>query len=311
MTSVSVNFSGQPMAAAKVSAGAVNNIPPQPMEKYYVCTNPPGAGITPGTYFIQQFDGYAGDPLAHVEIAIDEANPSNMWIRRATAVGPPAVWGAWSLVGGGAAAVTTFTGAQGNVQTGPALVATAGDYNASMITYTPSGNVPPADVTVQSALDYVQIYAPMPASSCGLTTNPTVIPIGAWTVVPTTFQPLNSRSGAPGGSWAAGGGGNGVTDIQTAAIPATRLIQVSASVSTSPIGAAAGTFGLRIMRSGVAFAQNIVEDDRTGAAQLVTVCGQVQANLNDVYTIQVINNTTAVFNIVAVEMFTTQFGRLP
>lgn len=302
MTSLSNNYASSPNNNS-TGSNTVNITSTYPQHDYYLCVNPAG-GLPAGTYHIEQLAQDPSNPLANIEWALD-VNTSNYYVRRLISFNPN-VWSAWSQVNGGiGAGVVSFNGRVGVV------VGVTGDYTASQITNVPFGNVPAADTDVQSAIDYLQIYAP-PPSAYATVTAPTVINNGVgWVNLPTTLQVAMSRSGAPGGSWAAPA--DGIQDIQNVNPMAATVMEVSAVVSTVlGIPAGPGQLGIRILRNGVIIiAQNLNENDQTGLSQTFSVSGLIRAVTGDIYTLQVINNTAGPFTIANGQLDLIQLGPTP
>lgn len=308
MTSFVNNYAST--SSTPTPSNTVNFIQNDPQDSVYRCLNP--SGLPAGSYMIWQHNMNKSDPLGVVEFALDLVL-GTYYSRHALSIGPPAIWQAWIPIGGGAIPVISWTGAQGATQFGPALVAAAGDYNAAMVTATPNGNLslngPIANV--QQALDYLQIYSPPPAGECTITVSPTPIPIGVWTPVPLTYQPLLSRgtfppTGTEASSFVAAPGG---VQIVEASASGTNLVNLSAVVGTSPM--LAGTCGIRLLFNGVRTGGAIFNSDGSGGPQEFNTSLMSRMLLNTIVTIEVFNNTAAVFNIVQCNLFVLSLGPSP
>jgi len=236
-----------------------------------------------------------------------------------------------SLPGGsGTSIVTSFTGAQGNVQAGPALVATAGDYTSTMVTNLSA--VPGATVT--DALNFLDANGVDSFTGAQGTTRTGAVTAlaGDYNAVQVTVTPnvtgvingvtevqtaLNLISNLPinqdiaastpvgnGVGWRQmtlantpifrGSWLNTVNDI-TDLNPATRTIyKVCLNISTTvAVPAVPGFMGCRVQAGGIIIGTQITENDQTGGEQQCTLTTYYQGTQPTTFIPEVINSLGA------------------
>lgn len=173
-----------------------------------------------------------------------------------------------------------------NGRFGPVIPA-AGDYNASQVTFTPSGNCLSTDTTVQLAIDRLA------TSAYCRTDFSAVVAAGAWT--PNPVSAIVRQRGvfsvvAP----------FSILDSNPADAPFfLSNISILAS-SVLVVAPGAGSFGARVKRNGIVVASIQVPDDQTGAIQFVSTSCEVLTNTGDLFTVESLNNTGG--NTISVSM---------
>lgn len=251
--------------------------PQAPQMSTRTCTNP--VGLPAGRYDITQDVAEPSLPDCAVQVATDTSGAQ--WSRRSQAF--PNTWSVWNSLGGGAGAgVTSFNGRVGVV------LPVAGDYNAAMITATPTGpNWPPADTDVQSTLTDLWAAA-IPAAAISERVGGTISNVGGWLPTGCVWMPGNSR-GSPNAaaSWSAIP--NGVQFNGPAPTAANFFSTSATAVITGP---AVGVLGLRILNGlGNIVCSGVFPDDGTGGDQTITIAGINLDAVPAAFTLEALNGT--------------------
>lgn len=200
-----------------------------------------------------------------------------------------------ALPGGGTVAVvTTFTGAQGTVQNGPALVATTGDYFDDMVTI--DTNIPgviTGATNVQQALTLLSNtpYLVLPITATVLAAAPGWVTLNLGPAV------------ASKGNWPVLA--NIITDGNT--YNAT-ILDITGAISTSVgVPAAAGQLQVRIVaNSTAAIGTSDNENDQTGGVQQSSVEVQYYQSPSTTYEVQANNLLGAIVTVSGTLIISTQ-----